>query len=137
MKLTHPLLAQTREARGAVPATEETQPPATATRRAYTAPKIPPATEVPGRDDTSETASEVALLQIMRILNRAQSGCKLTPVERAVLIGARALFEQLTATCDNLLAPAVPKSPATLAATLTHPEPTPAPTARATRRKQK
>jgi hypothetical protein len=53
-----------------------------------------------------DSHEEAALLYILRLLNRTVHRNVLTPVERAFVEGARAMFQHLTATCDTLLATA-------------------------------
>jgi len=64
-------------------------------------------------------AEEAALMGVLRILNRVKVPRPLTPVERSFVVGAKALFEELTEVCDQLLAaqraeepPAPPAQPA-------------------------
>ena len=50
-------------------------------------------------------ADEAALTKILRLLNQVKPPGALSPVERAFVLGAKAIFAELTQVCDNLLAP--------------------------------
>ena len=63
-------------------------------------------------------ADEAALMNILRLLNGVRRHGTLLPVERAFVLGAKAMFEELARVCDGLLAPpivssAAPDTPAT------------------------
>jgi hypothetical protein len=77
------------------------------------------------------SVDEAVVMYILRLLMRVKPSLALTPVERAIVLGARAVFTELTAVCDALLtlpaagAPAGAPAPAPAAPV---PVPTPAPT---------
>jgi hypothetical protein len=46
---------------------------------------------------------EVALMSILRLLNRMRNVGSLSPVEHAFVMAARVMFDELSKHCDNLL----------------------------------
>lgn len=75
-------------------------------------------------------ADEGALMNILRLLNRVQRIAPLPPVERAFVLGAKVMFEQLAKACDELLTQPPPprEAPAPAADTLAAPTAMPQPT---------
>ena len=61
-------------------------------------------------------ADEAALVNVLRLLNRIGHPAPLAPVERAFVLGAKAMFVELMQICDHLLEPSkraeVPTPPA-------------------------
>jgi hypothetical protein len=53
---------------------------------------------------TAAYTDELVVMHILRLLNRAGLPRPLAPVERALVAGARAAFDQLLKVCDDLLA---------------------------------
>jgi hypothetical protein len=117
MKLQHPVLAHRKVARGAVGPTRIPSP---------AQPETLHLAQPGSSEGSSDPASEAVLIQMLRILERSQQGHQLTPIERALLVGAKALFAQLSLACDELLG--APQStsavsqPTAPTATLTPPE---------------
>jgi hypothetical protein len=67
------------------------------------------AAEGPGAAPERPAADEAALLNLLRLLNQVRTTRPLEPVERAFVLGAREVFEELARVCDGLLA--APPSP--------------------------
>ncbi len=57
-----------------------------------------------GAASAQAAADEATLTNILRLLHRVRPAAPLSPVERAFVLGARAMFEQLAKVCDDLLA---------------------------------
>lgn len=53
---------------------------------------------------TVTDADEASLVGIVRILNQVNKRGMLSPVERAFIMGAEAMFSELTAICKKILA---------------------------------
>ena len=80
------------------------------------APEGPP---TPGAVPEQPAADEAALMNLLRLLNHVRTTRTISPIERAFVLGARMVFEELTRVCDDLLtiphAPESSASPASLA----------------------
>ena len=76
----------------------------TRARAASLLPKGP--SGVPEAGPEEATASEAALMNILRLLNGIGGSRPLTPVERSFVLGAKAMFEELVRVCGVLLAAA-------------------------------
>jgi hypothetical protein len=98
--------------------------------------------EAPEAVSDQPSADEAALMNILRLLNRVRPAPALTPVERAFVLGAKAMFTELTGICDALLTLPTPTPSAAAAAAPTPPvpaqtpSPAPAPTGRARARQR-
>lgn len=78
-------------------------------------------------EPANPATDEAALMNILRLLNRVRPDEPLTPVQRAFLLGARAMFEELKQICDQFLKrqPAPTAAPAITAASEVAQEPEP------------
>jgi hypothetical protein len=83
------------------------------------------------------SVDEAVVMYILRLLMRVKPSLALTPVERAIVLGARAVFTELTAVCDALLTLPAAGAPApTLATPVPAPSPAEAPAGRARARQR-
>src|SRR5262245_32008280 len=80
-------------------------------------------------------ADEAALVGVLRIINRVGRGGTLSAVERAFVLGAKALFEELAEVCEHLLER--PPAPAAAEAGAAYEQPAPAPAAPALPRRSR
>jgi hypothetical protein len=83
--------------------------------------------EAPGAVSEQPAADEAALMNLLRLLNQLRTCPALTPVERAFVLGAKAVFQELAAVCDAVLAPppasaAPPAAPPSAAPSFSAPE---------------
>jgi hypothetical protein len=69
--------------------------------------------ELPDPVEACGAADEAAVMNLLRVVNRAATGGTLTPVERAFVLAARTVFAELERVCGDLLA--VPPGPAAAA----------------------
>ncbi len=91
----------------------------------------------PGAMLEQPAVDEAALMNLLRLLNQVRASRALTPVERAFVLGARAVFEELARVCHAALAVPGAMEPPPVSSTEQPPvsgEPAPAGRPRARRR---